>query len=128
MKTAESVGVESPPLDVSRKERGWAVGCHLVGLIGVVWPLPAVGLIATLLFWLICRGAGVFIERHGREAVNFQLSMLIYATVCVLLSLAGVGVVLLLPLAVFQVVCVVIAGVKASDGAAFRYPVSIRFI
>jgi uncharacterized Tic20 family protein len=112
----------------SRSERQWAMGCHLIALCGIVIPLPAANLIGPLVLWLIKREDGAFIDEQGKESLNFQISLFIYALGCLLLTVIGIGFLLFLPLAIFGLVCVIIAAIKASEGISFRYPACIRFI
>ena len=112
----------------SRMERNWAMGCHLAGLCGVVIPFPFVGLIATLLMWLLKREEGPFIDDQGKEALNFQMTLLIYAFGCIMLVFIVVGALLFIPLFLYAFICIIMAAVKASEGAKFRYPGCIRFI
>lgn len=120
--------VSSEPAGPSRTERQWAMGCHLIGLCGVVVPIPAAGLIATLVLWLIKREDGVFIDMHGKEALNFQISLIIYFAICIFLTMLAIGVLLLIPLVLFAFISIIVAGVKASEGSEFSYPACIRFI
>ncbi|NNJ70149.1 MAG: DUF4870 domain-containing protein [Kiritimatiellales bacterium] len=119
---------ESSKSGISKSERQWGMGCHLVGLCGIVVPIPAAGLIATLVTWLIKREDGLFIDQQGKEALNFQISLFIYAAICIFLTVIGIGLLLLFPLAIFAFVCIIIAAIKASEGIAYRYPICIRFI
>ena len=112
----------------SRSQRQWAMGCHLIGLCGVIVPVPAAGLIATLVLWLLKREDGSFIDAHGKEALNFQISLVIYFAICIFLSMVAIGVFLLIPLALFAFISIIVAGVKASEGSEFSYPACIRFI
>lgn len=128
MKNTEDVAVESGPAGPSKNERQWAMGCHLIGLCGVVVPFPAAGLIGALVLWLIKREDGAFIDDQGKESLNFQISLLIYAFVCLLLTFIGIGILLFFPLVIFGFVCIIMATIKVSEGSAFRYPVCIRLI
>lgn len=128
MKNAEEVISEPGPVGPSKNERQWAMGCHLIGLCGVIVPLPAAGLIGTLVLWLVKREDGAFIDNQGKESLNFQISLLIYAFACLLLTFIGIGILLLFPLVVFGFVCIVMATIKASEGTEFRYPACIRLI
>ena len=120
--------VSSDPAGPSRTERQWAMGCHLIALCGIVVPVPSANLLGPLVLWLLKREDGAFIDDQGKESLNFQISLLIYLMASLLLSLVGIGLLLLFPIAVFGFVCVIIAAVKASEGIAFRYPACIRFI
>jgi uncharacterized Tic20 family protein len=116
-------------MNLSKKERQWAMGCHLIGLSVLLPVLPLIGgLVAVLVLWLLKREEGAFIDEQGKESLNFQISLFIYASVSLFLFIIGIGVFLLFALMIFAVVCIVIAGVKASEGKSFRYPACIRFI
>lgn len=128
MKSAEDVVVESGPVGPSKSERQWAMGCHLIGLCGVIVPFPAAGLLGALILWLLKREDGAFIDDQGKESLNFQISLLIYLFACVVLTVIGIGILLIVPLVVFGFVCIIIATIKASEGTAFRYPACIRLI
>ncbi len=125
-KMTASVSIE--PAAPSRSERQWAMGCHLIALFGIVVPIPAANLIGPLVLWLIKREDGAFIDEQGKESLNFQISLLIYALGCLLLTVIGIGFLLLFALAVFGFVVVVIAAIKANEGTSYRYPACIRFI
>lgn len=115
--------------------RNWAVGAHLsafVTFLGLPWFL------GPLVVWLIKREDDAFIDDQGKEAVNFNLSVLIYGVafllLAILLSVAtvGVGLIVLAPLGVAIVVAwfvlVIVAAVKASAGERYRYPLTLRLI
>ena len=67
-----------------------------------------------------------FVDYHGKESLNFQLNILVYTLVCLPLLCVVVGVVLLGVLHTYSIVCVIIAGIKASGGELFRYPFIFR--
>ena len=125
---AEFEAVSSEPSGPSKAERQWAMGCHLIALCGLLIPNLILGLVGTLILWLVKREDGAFIDEQGKEALNFQISLFIYAFACLLLTVIGIGFLLLLPLALFGLVCVIIAAIKSSEGIAFRYPACIRFV
>lgn len=127
-KEADGIFEESSPLRPDKSERQWAMGCHLAALAGYMMPFVAANFLAPLVLWLVKREEGAFVDEQGKESLNFQLSLLVYAFACGLLFLIGIGLLLVFPLAVFGFVCPIIAAVKASDGIAYRYPMCIRFI
>lgn len=112
----------------SKEIRNWAMGCHLIGLCGVIVPVPAAGLIGTLILWLLKREEAAFVDQQGKEALNFQISLFIYAAVCFFLLFIGVGILLFFPLVIFGFICVILAAIKSSEGTSYRYPACIRFI
>ena len=107
--------------------RGWCVGCHLSALAGFV--VPAFGhILGPLIVWLIKRADSSEIDAHGKEALNFQISMLIYNIVAGILCLILIGFALLAVLHVLNVVFVIIAALRASEGQMYRYPLTIRLL
>lgn len=105
--------------------RNWGMVAHLSAFLVFVVPIPVLG---PLLVWLLKREDHPFIEAHAKEAVNFNLSMLIYGIIATLLILVAIGVLLLPIVAIAWIVLVVIAGVKAANGEDYRYPFTIRFV
>jgi uncharacterized Tic20 family protein len=103
-----------------------AMWCHVSALAGYLIPLA--GLIAPLVIWLLNRDRAPFIDDQGKEAVNFRISMYLYYLAAFLLIVVLLGVPLLLFLALFDLVVVIIAAVRASDGDWYRYPLRIRWI
>ena len=81
-----------------------------------------------LVVWLVKRGDSPEIDAHGKEALNFQISMLIYNIVSAVFCLILIGFVFLAVLWVLNVVFAIIASIQASDGKFYRYPMTIRFI
>ncbi len=115
--------------EVNRDARMWAMFCHLAGLAFVLPIIPFIGgLIASLILWVLKKDQYPFVDEQGKEAVNFQITMLIYAAVAFLLVFAVVGVVLLPAVIIIDVVLIIIATLKANDGYHYRYPLTFRFI
>jgi len=113
--------------EINKDARLWAMICHLSALAGLV--VPVVGcIVGPLIVWQIKKEEFPFVDEQGKEAVNFQISMLIYGVVAALLLFACIGTVLLPAVASFDWVFMLIAAVKANDGHHYRYPLTIRFI
>jgi uncharacterized Tic20 family protein len=107
--------------------RTWCVMCHLSALAGFV--IPGAGhILGPLIVWLVKRGESAEIDAHGKEALNFQISMLIYNVVAGILCLLFIGFALLAVLHVLNVVFVIIAALRASEGQMYRYPLTLRLI
>ncbi|MBA3619909.1 MAG: DUF4870 domain-containing protein [Acidothermales bacterium] len=88
----------------------------------------ALGLLAPLAVLLFKADASGFVRRHSVESLNFQINALFYTVVFALLIFVLIGLVLLPLYGLFYLVCVVSASVKASEGADYRYPLTVRFI
>ena len=117
-----------PPLAGSptAEERQWAMLTHLSALIGIIIPFGNV--IAPLVMWQIKKNEMPFVDDQGKEAVNFQITILIAAIVCFILMLLLIGFVLIFVLGLYALVFTIIAGVKANEGVHYRYPATIRLI
>ena len=120
-----------PPLPVSGSAvpsmRTWSALCHASALLGVFLHFPG-HLIPPLIIWLAKRDESPELDAHGKEAVNFQISMLIYNAVAAVFCLVLIGFVFLAILWVLNAVLVIVAAIQASDGKFYRYPITIRFI
>ena len=111
----------------SSKTRTWCILCHAAALAGIF--LHALGhFFGPLIVWLLKRGESAEIDAHGKESVNFQISMLIYNAIALILCLVVIGIPLLIVLWILNTVFVIIASIQASEGKLYRYPMSIRFI
>lgn len=107
--------------------RTWSAFIHASALLGVVLHFPG-HLLGPLILWLIKRDDAPELDAHGKEAVNFQISMLIYNVVAAIFCLILVGFVFLVVLWILNTIFVIIAAIQASDGKFYRYPMTIRFI
>ncbi len=113
--------------DVSNKdERMWGMLCHLTAFAGFIIPLGNV--LGPLIIWLIKKDEMPFVDDQGKESLNFQITMLIAFIISFVLMFIVIGLVLMGILAVFQIVILIIASIKANDGVRYRYPYAIRFI
>ena len=111
----------------SSNVRTWTVLCHATALAGFFVPWAG-HILGPLIVWLAKRGDSPEIDGHGKESLNFQISMLIYSLVAGVLCLVLVGFVLLGILHILNLVLVIIASIQASEGKLYRYPISIRLI
>jgi hypothetical protein len=115
--------------EVNREARMWSMFCHLGGLAALLPILPIVGgILAPLIIWQIKKDEHPFVDEQGKEAVNFQISILIYELVAGILVFLCVGALLLAAVMIFDIVFLIIAAIKANDGFHYRYPLCIRFI
>lgn len=115
------------PSAPTAQERNWAVLCHLSALLGVVvWGLGIV--LGPLIVWLIKKDTMSFVDDQGKEALNFQITVLLAGIVCSALVFVLIGIPLLAVLGIVDLVFIIIAAIKASEGVSYRYPVSLRLI
>ena len=111
----------------SSSVRTWTVLCHATALAGFFVPWAG-HILGPLIVWLAKRGDSPEIDVHGKESLNFQISMLIYSLIAGVLCLVLIGFVLLGILHILNLVLVIIASIQASEGKLYRYPISIRLI
>jgi len=113
-------------LELSSQGRVWAMVCHITALCGYFIPLA--NIVVPLVIWLMKRHESPFVDQHGKESLNFQISMTIYYIISSILIILFIGLLLLPLLTIFNIIVIIIASVDAANGKAFRYPLSIRFI
>lgn len=102
--------------------------CHLASLAGYVLTVPFAGALGPLVIWLIKKDEFPQVDAHGKEALNFQISVALYSLICLLLVFVLIGIFLGIALVIFDLICVILAAVKANQGEFFRYPLCIRFV
>jgi len=120
--------VTAPPPDrvMSKDEQTMGMLCHLTALAKYLIPFGHI--IGPLVIWMLKRQEMPFVESEGKESLNFQISMTIYAILAGISILLLVGIVLLPAVLIFDFVFVVIASIEAANGKPYRYPFCIRFI
>lgn len=101
--------------------------CHVLAFAGLTG-IPFANVLAPLILWLCKRGVDPQVDEHGRESLNFQISMTIYGIVAALSIFLLVGLVLLPAVIIVNLVFIIIAAIEASKGKLYRYPLSIRFL
>ena len=125
------------PLSAGMAEKDirlWSMLCHLSALAGLA--IPSLGsVLGPLIVWLIKRNDHPTIDKQGRESLNFQISILIYTWVLVVIGIPTtfilVGFVFLgfsVLVGLAGLVGAIIGAIKTSNGESFRYPLTIRFL
>jgi uncharacterized protein len=115
------------PTPVASEVRTWCVLCHASALLGLFFHFLG-HLLGPLIVWLVKRGDSPEIDTHGKESLNFQLSMLIYDAIAAILCIVLIGIPILIILWIMNTVFVIIASIRASEGQLYRYPLTIRFL
>ena len=125
MKQAKDSNMETSTS--SRDVRTWNVLCHATALAGFFVPWAG-HILGPLIVWLAKRGDSPEIDEHGKESLNFQISMLIYNVIAGILCLVLIGFIILAILHILNLVLVIVASIQASEGKFYRYPLTIRLI
>lgn len=110
----------------SADDRQWGLFAHLASLVGLVIPLG--NLLGPLVVWLIKKDTMPFVNDQGKEALNFNITVLLAAFVSSILMLVLVGFLLLAVVAIAWLVLTIIAALAANKGEAYRYPLTLRLI
>ena len=104
----------------------WAMFCHFAAFLGLV--IPFGNLLGPLIVWQIKKDLDPFVDAQGKEALNFQISVALAALLCFLLMVVVVGFPLLVLVSIGALVLTIIAGIKANEGQAYRYPFAWRLV
>lgn len=125
-----------------------------LAFVGLAFPI--LNIVAPLIVWLVKKNDHPFIDQQGKESLNFQISLTLYSFVGVIALIViglifgvslgtaqnsgqalialffGVGfvwlIILLGIISLVQLILVVFAAIKASNGEFYRYPLTIRFL
>ena len=112
---------------VSKDHQNWAMICHLSALAGFL--IPFGNIFGPLIVWLIKRGEMPQVDAHGKEALNFQITVGIAIAICIPLIFVLIGIPLMFIVGIGALVMTIIAAVKVSNGNFdYRYPFAIRLL
>jgi uncharacterized Tic20 family protein len=106
----------------SQEDRTLAMLTHLSGII--------LGFIVPLIIWLMNkdRADKAWLNDQAKEALNFQITILIGYVAGMVLTIILIGPLISLAAWVLSLIFSIIAGLKANEGVSYRYPLSIRLI
>lgn len=108
--------------DVQQEDKTLALITHLSGIVA--------GFIVPLIIWLINKDKADkgWLTGQAKEALNFQITLLIAYVACVVLSFVLIGMLLMPIIWIASVILMILAAVKSNNGEAYRYPVALRLI
>ncbi|WP_103072255.1 DUF4870 domain-containing protein [Aquimarina sediminis] len=110
-----------------KEDRSLLVITHLSQLLDLVTGFG--GFIIPLILWLTQRERVLAMDEHGKSIMNFQISMFIYALICIPLTLVfGLGALGMGIIAVLCVVFPILNAIKVNNGERPSYPLSIDII
>lgn len=107
--------------------RQWAMLCHYAAFFWLLAPMIG-NVIGPLIVWQLKKDLDPFIDAQGKEALNFQITYSVAMMICGLLAWVLIGFPLMLLVGITALVLTIIAGIKANEGQAYRYPFSWRLI
>ena len=117
----------STPQALTQEDRTWGMIGHLSALALFIAPFLG-GMLGPLIVWLVKRDTSAFAGEAAKEALNFNITVVIGYAICGLFVFLFIGILMMIALWVYWLVLTIIAGVKANEGVQYRYPVSIRFV
>lgn len=130
-----------PPLQtdgLSTEERQWAMFAHLSALVGGIltsgWAGSIGCFIGPLIIWLAKKDTMAFVDDQGKEALNFNITVGLVFLALLVLSVVtlGIGLIIAIPgwiiVGIAWLVFTIIAAIKANEGVAYRYPLTLRLI
>jgi uncharacterized Tic20 family protein len=113
-------GYRPPQPMTPEDQRLWATLTHVGGIFfNVVVPIVA---------YLVLRDRGRFVREHTRVALNFHITMAIAYFVGGLMSVLGIGFLVIAATGIVSIVFGILAAVAANQGQFYRYPLSIEFV
>ncbi len=119
-------------IEENNDARTYGSMCHVIALSGLL--IPFGDLLGPLLVWLLRRGAMPFVDHHGKESLNFQLTISLAWLLCLPALLSGIdglvlaGAITLVLVTVLDVMFVIIASLQSAKGEWYRYPVRLPLL
>jgi len=101
----------------SSDERTMATLAHVLTIVASI--------LAPLIIYLVKKDESKYIAEHAKESLNFQITMLILA-IGLCITIIGIAFVWIVP--IINIVFVIVATIKASEGKLYRYPMTLRLI
>ena len=114
----------SPAYQMTRESQNWAVGAHLSAFVML---LGVPSLVGPLFVWLLKKD-DAYVEQQAKDALNFNISFLLYGIAAGLAVFVLIGIVALPVIAIAWFVLVIVASIAASHGENYRYPFTIEFV
>ncbi len=121
---------------ITQNDKNYSSITHLSSFSG--WFFPFGNIIVPLVLWSAKKNESSYIDTHGKSAVNFQLSLLLYGFLLALLFIPiviftlGLGLIAIIigiiPALLLKIALIIIASMKASNGEFYKYPFTIEFI
>lgn len=118
----EAVPPSPPAAGGASDDRNLAMLTHLSGIL--------LGFILPLVFWLMNKDnpAKSYLTEESKEALNFQITVLIGYVVCMILTVIIIGAFLLPLVWIFNLVFCIIAALAVNSKGSYRYPIALRLI
>lgn len=120
-------GTDGKCWPASAAEKRWGAASHLSGFAFLLLP-PIGGILAPLLIWSTIGRNSAYVEIQAREALNFQIFILLAVILGIALMYILIGVFVLIGVAVLDLGCMIRGSIKAHRGITHTYPYSLRLV
>jgi uncharacterized protein len=117
----------APATPPTESERTWGMLAHLAAFVGLVLPLVG-NVLGPLLVWVAKKDESAWVGEQAREALNFNITVMLAGIACALLALIFIGFLIGTALFIAWLVMTLIAAIRASEGVQYHYPISLRLI
>ena len=114
-------------LPASAAEKRWGALSHLSGFAFLLLP-PIGGVLVALVIWLSVGRKSAYVEVQAREALNFQITVLLAVLLGIALMYVLIGVFVLIGVALLDLGCMIRGSLKAHTGILHIYPYSLRLV
>jgi uncharacterized Tic20 family protein len=104
----------------AQDEKTWSMLAHISGIF--------LSLLGSLIILLLYKDKSAVVERHAKEALNFQITLAIVIAVSIPLCIILIGIPLTILAGLAGVILPIIAGLKANDGEEYKYPYILRLV
>ena len=122
---------------IPAEERQWAMFAHLSALLGGLLTSAVGGwgfFLGPLVIWLMKKDTMPFVADQAKEALNFNITVSGIFVILLILSLLTLGIgflvtaPIMLIIGIAALVFIIIAAMKANQGIAYRYPLTLRLV
>ncbi|PQO36935.1 DUF4870 domain-containing protein [Blastopirellula marina] len=106
--------------EVTQDDRNMALLCHILGLLTNVF--------GPLILWILMKDKSAFVDFHGKQAINFQITLILAYMASGVLMCVYVGILLAMATFAIQVIFTILPAMKAYEGQRYVIPVAIPFL
>ncbi|MFB3894144.1 MAG: DUF4870 domain-containing protein [Phycisphaerae bacterium] len=112
--------VPPPEIEQNKEARTMGMLCHLLGIL--------TGFVGPLIIWLIKKDQSPFVSDQGKEALNFQITLVFAYIIGGVTACFFIGIFITLAAWICSIIFSIIGCMKANQGIRYRYPFAIRLI
>ena len=110
-----------------KEDRQFLMLIHISQLAGLIIP-SAGSIIVPLVMWISKKDEIFDLDRHGKDIINFQLSMFIWGAISLILVFILIGWIPLIIVGLISIIYPVINALRVSEGRPYHYPLTFKFL